>query len=189
MRKLSPSRSNCFGMWALDRPWTPPRRRILDGTPLALIVALGAGWLAVAGLAAAGWMNPAAVRIASITVVHGGLIAVALTWAAADTGTSVAPHAPVVMIALIAAGATASELDPRAALIHLAAPAWLAVLAGRRQLIGLGLGPDVPLPPVLIGVAIGGLLGGHLLVSASQTLGHPLRAEGWLPLLGLWAYD
>ncbi len=176
-------------MWALDRPWTPPRHRILDDTPLALIVVLSAGWLAVAGLAAAGWVYPAAVGIASITVVHGGLIAVALTWAAADTGTSVALYAQVVMIALVAAGATAAALDLRAAFIHLAAPVWLAMLAGRGQLTGLGLGPDVPLPPVLIGVAIGGLLGVHLLVSASQTLGHPLHAEGWMPLLGLWAYD
>ena len=167
----------------------PRRRRILDDTPLALIATLSAAWLAIAGLAAAGWVNPAAVRVASVTVVHGGLIAVALTWAAADTGTSVAPHAQVVMIALVAAGATAAALDPRAAFIQLAAPAWLARLAGRGQLAGLGLGPDVPLPPVLVGVAIGGLLGGHLLVSASQTLGHPLHAEGWTPLLGLWAYD
>ena len=176
-------------MWALEQPCPRRHSGIFANTPFALIATLGAGWLAVAGLAAAGWLVPTAVRVASITVVHGGLLAVALTWAAADTGASLPPRARVIMIALVAAGATAAALDPRAAIIHLAAPAWLAMLAGRGRLAGLGLGPDFPPSRVLIGAAIGGLLGGHLLVSASQTLGHPLRAEGWMPLLGLWAYD
>jgi len=73
-------------MWALEQAWTPRRSPILANTPLALIATLSAGWLAVAGLVAAGWLVPTAVRVASITAVHGGLLAVALTWAAADTG-------------------------------------------------------------------------------------------------------
>lgn len=176
-------------MWALEQPGTARRSRILANTPFALIAALSAGWLAVAGLVSAGWLIPTAVRVASITAAHGGLLAVALTWAAADTGASLPPHARGVILGLVAAGASAAAFDSRAAIIHFVAPAWLAMLAARGRLAGLGLGPNFPLSAVLIGAAIGGLLGGHLLVSAAQTLGHPLRTESWTPLFSLWAYD
>jgi hypothetical protein len=63
------------------------------------------------------------------------------------------------------------------------------ILASRGRLVGLGLGPGVAVRPVLVGGLLGALLGGHLLFSASQTLGYPLRGGGWTPLLVLWAYD
>src|ERR1700675_1213366 len=142
MRESSPSRSGCSAMWALEQSWTPRPSRILANTPFALIAILGAGWIVVAGLVAEGGLGSPAVRIASITAVHGGPPAVALSWAAADTGTSLPPHARVVVLALVAAGASAATLDPRAAIIHLAAPVWMAMLAARGRLAGLGLGPN-----------------------------------------------
>jgi hypothetical protein len=175
-------------MWALEAPGTPRRSRILANTPLALIATLSVGWLAVAGLAAAGWLTPSVLRVTSITAAHGGLLAVALAWGAADGGVRLPRGGLLVTVALIGAGASAAVLDPRAAVLYLAVPAWLAVLVFGGRLRGLGLAPRVALRPLLVGVALGALLGGHLLLSASQTLGYALRGGG-TALLGLWAYD
>jgi hypothetical protein len=177
-------------MWALEQPWPAPRCPILAGTPLPLVATLGLSWLAVAGLVIAGWLPIAVLAVASLTAVHGGLLAVALAWGAADAGGPVRSGAAWITVGLVGAGATAAALDARGAVVLVAAPAWLAILALRERLGGLALGPGVSLPPVLVGGAIGALVGGHLLLSASQTLGYPLRAgAGWSTLLGLWAYD
>jgi hypothetical protein len=175
-------------MWTLERPAPPPRRPILSDTPVALIATLGVGWLAVAGLAAAGWLTPPELRVAAITAAHGGLLAVALAWGAADGGARLPRGSLLVTVGLIAAGATAAAADPRAAVTFLALPAWLAVLTRRGRLRGLGLAPRVPWRPVLVGVAVGALLGGHLLLSASQTLGYALRGGATAVLL-FWTYD
>jgi hypothetical protein len=175
-------------MWALEQAWTPRRSSILADTPVVLLAALGMGWLVAVGLAAAGWLPPAVVRVATITAAHGGLLATALAWGTAR-GPRLAPGALVVTVGLVAAGAAAAAIDPRGAVVHLAAPAWLAALAARGRLVGLGLGPGVAPRAILIGAAIGVLLGGHLLFSASRMLGHPLRGDGWGPVLALVAYD
>lgn len=176
-------------MWTLEQPWTPRQESVFANTPLTLIATLGAAWLSVAWLVSAGWLPASALWIAALTATHGGLLAVALAWGAADSGVRLPPRAALVTIALIGTGATAATLDERAAIALLAAPAWLAILACRGQLVGLGLGPGIPLRPIVVGGAIGALVGGHLLFSASQTLGYPMRAGGWPPLLVLWAYD
>jgi hypothetical protein len=174
-------------MWALEQPWVPRRRAILANTPLVPIATLGVIWLATARLAADGERSVA--WIAAHTALHGGLLAVALAWGEADGGVRLPPGTALITLALIGAGATAATLDMRAAVALVGAPAWLAILARRGRLAGLGLGPTVAIRPVLVGGVIGALLGGHLLFSASQTLGYPLRGGGWLPLLLLWAYD
>jgi len=176
-------------MWTLEQPWTPRRTRILADTPFALIAALGVGWLMVAGLTAGGWLAAPVLRIVAITAAHGGLLAVALAWGAADRGAPFPPRILLITVGLVGVGATAAAVDARAAVIALAAPAWLALLASRGRLVGLGVGPGIPLRPVFIGAAIGALLGGHLLLSASQTLGYPVRGWSWKALLALWGYD
>ena len=175
-------------MWALDARWAPSRRGLLDDTPLPIVALLGAGWTAMAVPVAAGWLPPSALRVASITAVHAGLLVIALAWGSADGGVRLPWASLLVTVAVVAAGALAATLDPRGAILYLATPAWLAALATRGRLAGLGLGPGVALRPAVVGCAVGALLGFHLLVSASQTLGHSLRAGGF-PLLGLWAYD
>jgi hypothetical protein len=175
-------------MWALEPPGTSRRGRILANTPLALIATLSAGWLAVAGLAAAGWLAPSLLRVASVTAAHGGLLAVAVAWGAADGGARLPRGCLLITTALIGTGAIAAVLDPRAALLYLFVPGWLALLTFSGRLEGLGLRPRVSLRPVLVAVAIGALLGAHLLLSASQTLGYALRGGG-TALLALWAYD
>lgn len=176
-------------MWALERPWAPRRTPLLAGTPFELIAVLGVSWLVVACFTAADWLPAPCLRIASLTGAHGGLLAVALTWDAADAGIRLPRSLALIPFALIGVGTTAAALDPRAAVALVATPAWLALLAVRRRLGGLALRPEIPVRPLLVGGAIGVLLGGHLLFSASQTLGHPLRGVGWQALLILWAYD
>lgn len=182
-------------MRALEEPWSTPRSRLLANTPIVVIATVGLGWLVVAGLAAGGWVPRTALGAASIAATHGGLLAVALAWGAADgrarrpPGARLPPGAPVIAVGLVGAGALAAALDARAAVVYLAVPAWLAMLAFQGRLVGLGLGPGVRLWPILIGVAVGALLGGHLLWSASQTLGYPLRGGDWKPYLGFWGYD
>jgi hypothetical protein len=176
-------------MWALEQPWTPARSALLAGTPLALLAALGVSWLAADRLATAGWVPAAVPSVVGLVAAHGGLLAIALAWATADTGVRLPSGAVAITIALIGVGAVAAALDARAAAVLVATPAWLALLTLRGHLAGLGLAPRPPLRPTLIGGLIGAFLGGHVLVSASQTLGYPLRGGGWLALAAFWAYD
>lgn len=175
-------------MWALERPTTLGRGRILANTPFTLIIALAASWVAVAGLVAAGWLAPASLRVASITAAHGGLLGVAVAWGAAAGGARLPQTHLIIPPALVAVGATAAVLDTRASVLYLLTPAWVAALTLRGRLEGLGLAPRVALRPALVGVALGALLGGHLLLSASYTLGYALRG-GATAILALWAYD
>ena len=176
-------------MWALEQPWTPRRGSVVADTPLALITVLGASGLAIASLTHAGWLPAAALGVVTLTATHGGLLGVALAWGEADAGVRLPPGSTAIIVALISAGVTAASIDPRGVVALLGAPAWLAVLALRGRLTGLGLGPEFAVRPMLAGGIIGVLLGGHLLFSASQTLGYPLRRGDWTAFLTLWIYD
>lgn len=162
---------------------------MLADTPLALLGVLGLGWLVIAWLVTAGVQPSAALWIAALTATHGGLLAVALAWGATNGGARLPPRTTLITVTLVGVGVTAATLDPRGAILLAGTPAWLTILAARGQLVGLGLGWPIPAHGVLLGGVIGALLGGHLHYSASQTLGYPLRGEGWAALLVLWAYD
>src|SRR5262245_62025213 len=176
-------------MWALEQSWIPRRGAVFAGTPLPVIAALAALTVTVGGLSILGRVPREVFGIAGLAATQGSLLVVALAWGAADSGVRLPWWTVPLTIALLAAGATAATLDARGALALLAVPAWLAVLARNGRLAGLGLIPAIPLLPATIGALIGVVLGAHLLYSASQTLGHPLRSGGWTPVLVLWAYD
>ena len=176
-------------MWSLEQPWTPPLGSVLAETPVALIAGLGASWLATASLTRAGWLPAAVLGVVALTATHGGLLAVALAWGEADSGVRLPPGSMAITVALVAAGAAATAFHERGAIALVGTPAWLAMLAFRGQLVGLSLGPWLAVPPVAVGGIIGVLLGSHLLYSALQTRGYPLRVGGWMALFALWAYD
>ena len=176
-------------MWALEHLWIPRRASVLADTPVALVAGLGASWLAVASLTHAGWLPSDALGVVALTATHGGLLAVALAWGSAAAGVRLPPGSATIMVGLVAAGATAATIHEWAGVAFVAAPTWLAILARRGRLAGLGLGPGVSARPILVGGLIGALLGSHLLVSASQTLGYPLRGGDWPILLTRWTYD
>ncbi len=176
-------------MWALEHLWIPRQASVFADTPVALVTGLGASWLAVASLTHAGWLPSVALGAVALTATHGGLLAVALEWGRADAGVRLPPASATIMVGLVGAGAIAATLHEWGGVVFVAAPTWLAILAVRGRLTGLGLGPAVSVRPVLVGGLIGALLGSHVLVSASQMLGYPLRGADWPVLLTRWTYD
>jgi hypothetical protein len=178
-----------WAMWALEQVAAPRSRSLLADTPAPIVGLLAGGGLLLAWLAATGLAPSPLVRVAALTALHGGLLVVSLAWAEADAGARLPASVAAITLALVAAGSIGAALGPGGAVALLGTPAWLAVLTARRRLAGLGLGPRLPVRPLLAGGMIGVFLGGHLLLSAAQTLGHPLRRDGWLAVLALWAYD
>src|SRR5207245_9088313 len=99
------------------------------------------------------------------------------------------PGSGVAAIALLPAAAAAATLGPAGALAYLAVPLWVAWLARRQRLVALGLAGPVPRRALLAAVVLGAFLGGHLLVSASLTLGVHIRPVGGAGVLAALAYD
>src|SRR5439155_927771 len=77
-----------------------------------------------------------------------------------------------------AVAGAAAPVRPAGALAYLSVPLWIAWLARRRRRAALGLAGPVSRRALLAAVALGAVLGGHLLVSASLTLGVHIRPDG-----------
>jgi hypothetical protein len=170
-------------MWALDQPQAPRAEPFLAGTPLALLAALGLGAGAVAVLVELAVLPAPAMRVAGVTAAHGALLATALAWARVSVASI------GVAVVLIGLGAAASQLGALGALAYLGPGVWVAWLAARGQLPGLGLGTAVSPGRVAAGVLVGSALSGHLLVSASRTLGVHVRLDPAAEVLVAIAYD
>lgn len=163
---------------------------LTSGTPVGLLAALGAAGLAAALLAGAG-APPGLVRVLGVTAGHGALLATALGWAAADAGPRGWPPGRVTAaaLALLALGAAGPLLVPGGGFLALGLPAWLAVQARRDRLRPLGLGRPVSVVALGWGLGAGAVLGGHLLFSATRTLGYRLRQDDLAGYLAAVAYD
>lgn len=170
-------------MWALDQPSPPPPKRLLADTPAWLLAALAAAAAVAVVLARAGLLPPAILGLVGVAAGHGALLATALAWAGCRA------QAGLVGVALLACAATAAALHPLGALAYVGVPVWLAWRARGGRLAALGLGGPVPWRTVLVGALAGLCLGGHLLVSASLTLGVRLRLDAAGAVLGALAYD
>ncbi|MBI2205471.1 MAG: hypothetical protein HYU41_16615 [Candidatus Rokubacteria bacterium] len=146
-------------------------RPLLAGTPTRLLVALALALAAAAAFAGAGALPPFVLGVTAIVAGHGALMTTALAWAGLPVTTCAAT------IVLVALGAVAAHAHPAGALAYLALPLWIHRLARSGRLGALGL--DVPSPPgaLLIGALVGLGLGGHLLVSATLTLGYRVGVE------------
>jgi hypothetical protein len=167
-------------MHALEHAWTPPRARLLEGTPLPALATLAAAW------ALAALMLPAPIaRGVGLAVAHGGLLGIALAWSA--PGGEEERWAPLHAALLLGLATLCARRAPIGALAYLAVPAWVlwrhtARGGSRGTLRG-------HVSATLIGALFGLLLGLHLLVNASLTLGFHVR-PGRLPDLLPWlAYD
>jgi hypothetical protein len=86
---------------------------------------------------------------------------------------------------VLGAAAACALALPWGALAYAAVPAWL----GWRRPAWLTRFTWRPGPALAAGACFGVLLGAHLLVNASLTLGYHLRAGAWAELVGWWAYD
>jgi hypothetical protein len=158
------------------------------GTPWGVLGLLALGGVLVAGAATAGWMPRSAARVAWVAAVHGGLIATALAWASPE-GARSARASGLIAVALVSAGELAVQIDARLAVVHLATPAWLALLALGGRLEPLGVRRPLRRGSLALGFGLGALLGGHLLVAAAATLGHSVGTRGATAYLAAFAYD
>jgi hypothetical protein len=173
-------------MYALAHPHAAPGTRFLDGTPVVLLVVLA---LAAAGTwtaALAGLVPDALARAAGGGAAQGALLATAVAWTATRPERS--GGRPPVGIAIAAlGGAAGAAVAPIGAVAYLWAPLWL--WRRRAQLRGLGLTELPGARLVAAGGALGGLLGLHLTITASLTLGYRVGPPAPLAL-GPWlAYD
>jgi hypothetical protein len=170
-------------MWALDRPCPPPAQRLCADTPVPLLAALAAALTAALALERLAILPPDAVRIVGVAAGQGALLTTALAWAGCGA------RSGLVGVVLLAGSATAATLGPPGALAYASVPLWLAWRARGGRLAALGLGGPVPRAALLAGALAGAFLGGHLLVSASLTLGVRLRTDTGAAVLSAVAYD
>jgi hypothetical protein len=115
---------------------------------------------------------------------QGALLATAVAWAA-PRGPARGP-APTLGALLALTGAVAAALAPFGAIAYFGAPVWL--WRERSRLPGLGL-RQASAGVVAAGAVLGVLLGTHLLVTASLTLGYGVRAPRLEQLAPWLAYD
>ena len=162
-------------MRALEQPLVVSRVRLFDGTPVPALLILAVAWLvAVAALPVA------AARIAGLAAGHGALLGTALAWTAVERRDRWAPLEAAVVLGV---ATICARTLPGGALAYLAVPAWVA---SRRPVWRPGVG-DVR--AILGGAVFGLLLGLHLFVNASLTLGYRMRPAPIHELIGWWAYD
>jgi hypothetical protein len=172
-------------VYALTRPHVVRRAPLLEGTPVSLLAVLA---LLAAGawvLAAADLVPPGHARAVAAGVAQGGLLATAVAWIVTrrDPAGDFVPVGVAVVAMLGAVGAAAA---PFGAVAYLLAPLWL--WRRRARLVALGLGA-AEYRLILAGVGLGAILGLHLAITASLTLGYRVGRAAVLEL-GPWlAYD
>jgi hypothetical protein len=176
-------------MWALQHSPPPPRPLRAD-TPIGLIAAL----LAMVGLAtvlrAVGLLGDEAPRAATLIAAQGTLLATALAWGAArgrDDRPACWPAA--VAVALLALAVLVGSRGGVAGLVYAGPVAWVFALAWRGHLPGLPLGGRVPVHALFVGLAVGTLLGAHVLLSALRTLGHRPHVDDLDRVVAALGYD
>ncbi len=171
---------------ALDAPYDPlaaaARRRALPRAMLGALAAIGslfvvAVWLE---LTRHEWL-----RVVGLAVGHGAL----LTAAVARTIPEWPRYGGGLVILLLAVGVTARQ-GPWGAVAYLAMPlALLSVLGRDRRLAALGICLPLTWLPLAAGAGFGALLGGHLLISASLTVGYHVGLPPVSRYLAAVAYD
>ncbi len=185
-------------MWSFEGRWRPDPAGLAAGTPVAVLAGLGVSAMAALTAVAAGIVPRPALAPAVVGVGLAGLLATALGWAARDAAEVAAenrpaspPHAgpggPEVIAVILLAGAGVAAVAA-GRVLYLASGGWLAWLALRGRLRPLGLCRPSPPAALLLGIALGAVLGGHLLVTAACTVAYVPRAE-LAPALAAAAYD
>lgn len=167
-----------------------PSEGLLAGTPVGLLLALALVLALAGGLTAAAALPPPALRVVAVTAGHAALLGTALAWAAHDGRVTWNPRRAIALgSGLLALGALGRWLGLAGAVLSLAVPVWFAALGLTGRLAPLGV--RLPRPPAagLVGAAAGALLGAHLLLTASRTLGYQLRGDGLAPWGAAFAYD
>jgi hypothetical protein len=178
-------------MLLLGAPFDPRRAgqgRGLEAAALRgavpLLALAGLGW---AGSLVPGWPGHVAQAGASAAV-HAAFITAGWILALGDEPGWRAPAWR--LAAALLGAAAASRLEPRAAFLYLMPPGLLLRDGlGRPPVRAIGLGWPRDVRALALGLAAGGFLGVHLLVSASMTLGYSVRIANPGEYLAALAYD
>jgi membrane protease YdiL (CAAX protease family) len=170
-------------MWVLEQPYTPRADRLFAGTPLALLALLATGAVTAVVLVELGALPAWSLRVVGVTAGHGALLATALAWA------GVSSPSRALAVGLLGLASAAAGLIPVGALAYLLPALWVFWLGSHGRLAGLGLGTPVSARGVIAGALVGAGLSGHLLVSASRTLGVQVRVDQASDVLAAIAYD
>jgi hypothetical protein len=165
-------------MLALEQPLSRARPGLFHRTPVPALATLAAAWVLAVTL-----LPPEGARVAGLAVAHGALLGTALAWT--STRDRRDAWTPFEAALLLAVAASCARLVPAGALAYAVMPAWLAW----RRPAWLTTFSGRPSLAVAAGTLFGLLLGAHLLVNASLTLGYRVRAESWAELADWWAYD
>ena len=172
-------------MYALAESYAPHRTSLVAGTPIRLLVMLGLAAFAAWAFAAAGAAATDRARAVGAGAAQGALLACAVAWTGVRPRTAAVSPVGIALIAL--AGALGAALAPGGAVVYLLAPVWL--WRRRGALRALGLNRAVGARVLFAGLALGAVLGAHLILTASLTLGYRIALPA-LAELGPWlAYD
>ena len=168
-------------MYALEHPHRAHVASLGEGTPVALLVTLVTAWVAAQALGALGWLPRRAVDIVGLAVAHGALLGIAVAWTARTA--RVQTWLPAAL--LVAAGALGA-LGLPGLLGYALLPLWLVWLARDGR---VGWLRPAPAASILSGALLGAVLGAHMLVGATLTLGHRISVPEVAALLPWLAYD
>ena len=183
-------------MRAIEEPADLGPPALLRGTPAILLMAIACSaglcaLLAVTGVVPRGWFG-----VAAVLGGQGVLLATALGWAGGGVSTPRSWVACAVPVGALAIGATLSTIAPLGAVTYVAVPVVIWWIAARDEKRGRADRTRRPLlvcwptrEAVLAGLVVGGLLGAHLLVSATRTLGYSPRVDSAAALVQALAYD
>ena len=160
-------------MRALEQPYPSPRPGLLDGTPLSALAALAIAWGA-----ATLTLPPPVARGAGLAIAHGALLGTALAWSGAGR------FAPLEAALVLGAATLCARIVPGGVVAYVAVPAWL--FWRRDDWRGRGA---LHARAALAGALVGLLLGVHLLINASLTLGFHIRPARAADLMAWLAYD
>jgi hypothetical protein len=162
-----------------------PRKPLFAWLPVAGLTILGVLFAAAGSVADDTRAAGAPVRAAGLILGHGALLGAAVRWACLPGDGRGAAGS---VVGALAAAACVAAVLPFGALAFAAVPAVLWRVTRRR---GRALGLGVPASPQLValGAGLGALLGGHVLVTATMTMGYPVRIRATWELLEWVLYD
>jgi len=148
---------------ALDSSGAPP---LLAGTPWRGIAILATGFVIAAGLVRFDLLPAAALAVAAIATVHGGLLATAVAWSRPSPSSRERLTPTLVLAGTLLVASAAAAVHPLGAIAYVAPPVAMARLLDPRRAV-------IPSRGVLIAAALfGSGVGAHLLLATSSTLGH-----------------
>lgn len=173
-------------MYALGAPHRRRTAALLADTPLALLLVLGVIVVVAWTLAAAGVVPERLARGVTAGGAQGALLGTAVAWAVSRPDARAA-FLPFGIATVACGGAVAASMIPFGAAAYLLAPLWL--WRRRARLGGLCLDAPHAARFTVLGVALGAVLGVHLAITASLTLGYRVGRPAVSVLAPWLAYD